>query len=96
VGSPHRSIEARRIVVTARGRGLGRATLELVLEHAFTELGGHRVWLDVMIGNARARHVYESAGFVHEGVLRDALLIDGEHRSLAVMSVLEPEWAKRR
>jgi len=91
----HRSIELRRIVIGPRGRGLGRSALELVLEHAFGALRAHRVWLDVKVHNERARRAYAGAGFVHEGVLRDALLTDGVFESLAVMSVIEPEWTGR-
>jgi|SRR5215218_4940108 len=85
----------RRIVIGPRGRGLGRRALELVLEHAFGALCAHRVWLDVKVHNERARRAYAAAGFVHEGVLRDALLTDGVFESLAVMSVIEPEWTGR-
>ena len=79
-----------------RGRGLGREVLALVLDNAFGELGAHRVWLDVKPHNERALGAYRAVGFVHEGVLRDALLTEGEWESLAIMSVLEHEWSERR
>ena len=44
---------------------------------------------------ARARHVYERAGFVHEGTLRDALLIDGTWVDAHVMGILADEWRER-
>jgi diamine N-acetyltransferase len=91
----HRGIELRRIVVLDKGRGVGRRVLELTLEHAFGELGAHRVWLDVMPHNQRARRAYAAVGFVEEGLLRDALLVGGAYESLVVMSVLEPEWRRR-
>jgi diamine N-acetyltransferase len=91
-----RSIELRRIVIGPKGRGLGRRALSLVLDHAFGGFGAHRVWLDVKVHNGRARRAYAAVGFVDEGVLRDALLSDGGFESLAVMSVLEHEWATRR
>ena len=80
--------------VAARGRGLGREALELVLDHAFGELGAHRVWLDVKVDNERARRACAAAGFVDEGVLRDALLTGGRVESLAVLSILEHEWSR--
>src|SRR5262245_48613499 len=67
------NVELRRIVVGERGRGVGRRALALVLEHAFGTLGAHRVWLDVITHNERARRAYAAAGFVHEGVQREAL-----------------------
>jgi diamine N-acetyltransferase len=91
----HRNVELRRIVIAPRGRGLGRRALALVLDHAFGTLGAHRVWLDVKVHNERARRAYAAAGFVDEGILRDALLTDGVFESLAVMSVIEQDWAAR-
>ena len=49
----------------------------------------NEVWLDVKPHNERALGAYRAVGFVHEGVLRDALLTEGEWESLAIMSVLE-------
>ncbi|MGI5129235.1 GNAT family N-acetyltransferase [Pseudonocardia sp. CA-107938] len=90
--------ELRRIVVwpDARGTGAGRATLIAAADHAFARPGTHRLWLDVKAGNAIARRLYAGAGFVEEGVLREAMLeTDGSWSSLVVMSVLDREWAAR-
>jgi diamine N-acetyltransferase len=87
----HRAIELRRIVVTRPGQGLGREALGLVLDHSFTTLGAHRVWLDVKVHNERARRAYGAVGFVEEAVLRDALAGEDGYESLLVMSVLEDE-----
>jgi RimJ/RimL family protein N-acetyltransferase len=93
LSSQHRSVELRRIIVERKGCGLGRQALRLVLAHIFEALGAHRVWLDVKIDNERAQRADLAAGFVREGVLRDALLTDGRYESLIVMSVLQPEGA---
>lgn len=90
----HGSIELRRIVVLGshRGRGIGRSALHALATRAFDVHGAHRVWLDVKTDNARARHLYRSAGFTEEGVLRDASREpDGSYSSLAVLSVLAGE-----
>ncbi|MER6914389.1 GNAT family protein [Streptomyces sp. NPDC000594] len=78
------------------GRGLGTEATRLVLAHAFETLGLHRVSLEVYAFNPRARRVYEKAGFVAEGVLRGALLWEGERIDATVMSVLAPEWRHHR
>jgi len=96
VGGENRSIEIRRIVVNERGRGLGRRALELIVDRAFTRHRAHRVWLDTFTWNERAEHAYAAAGFVKEGVLREALLKNGRFESLVVMSVLRGEWEARR
>jgi diamine N-acetyltransferase len=42
---PNKCVELRRIVIAHPGQGRGRAALTLVLDHAFDDLGAHRVWL---------------------------------------------------
>lgn len=79
-------------MVAEKGRGHGRAALRLVKERAFGELGAHRLWLDVKEENARARRLYESEGFVSEGVLRDSFWTGEGYESLVVMSILESEY----
>jgi diamine N-acetyltransferase len=89
-------IEFRRYVVWEPDRGIGLAALPLVLAHCFDELGTHRVWLDVMPDNARARRVYERAGFRKEGLLRDALRRpDGSLVPLVLMAITAAEWRSR-
>ncbi len=79
-----------------RGRGFGSESISLVLAYAFGEppdgLGLHRVSLDVLSINPRARVLYESLGFVEEGRLREAHR-DGEYWCDAiVMAILEDDW----
>jgi RimJ/RimL family protein N-acetyltransferase len=88
-----RAVELRRLAVTEKGRGHGRAALRAVMASAFGEHDAHRLWLDVKPHNERALALYRSAGFVEEGLLRDALYHDGRFESLIVMSVLRPEWS---
>ncbi|HEV2093415.1 MAG TPA: GNAT family protein [Rubrobacter sp.] len=89
---PGRILCLKRLMVSEKGRGYGRAALRLLGERAFGGLGAHRLWLDVKEGNARARGLYESEGFVKEGVLRDSLWTGEEYESLVVMSILESEY----
>ncbi|MEE6271780.1 GNAT family protein [Georgenia sp. MJ206] len=79
-----------------RGRGLGTEATRLILEHAFATVGLHRVSLGVFAFNPRAQHVYARAGFVVEGVEREAHRFDGEWVDSILMAVLDHEWAARR
>jgi diamine N-acetyltransferase len=94
--SPNRSLELKRIVITQPGQGLGRRVMDEILCKAFDELSAHRLWLDVFVHNARARHVYRSAGLVEEGVLRECVKQPDGYASLVVMSMLEDEYRARR
>ena len=90
----NRSVEFRRVVVTEKGKGYGREVLRVVKQMAFEELKAHRLWLDVRERNERARRLYESEGFVSEGMLRECVSVGGGWESLVLMSVLEQEYRK--
>lgn len=77
---------------SGQGRGLGTEATRLIVGYGIEELGLHRISLGVYAFNPRARRAYEKAGFTVEGVLRDALLWDGEWVDEVVMSVLARDW----
>jgi len=72
IHSKDRNIELQRIAMAEPGRGLGSEVLHAVMEKAFGEFGAHRLWLDTYFDNARARHVYRSAGFSEEAYCGNA------------------------
>ena len=90
----NRSLEFRRVVITEKGKGYGREVLQVVKKMAFEELKAHRLWLDVRENNGRARQLYESEGFVAEGVLRECVSVGDGWESLVLMSLLEQEYRK--
>ena len=92
VASPHRSVRLQRIVVATPGQGVGRFMMAGIMEYVFRELKAHRLWLDVFETNTRAQHVYESLGFRREGILREAILRDGEYHTQWLMSILDREY----
>ncbi|KAB2972837.1 GNAT family N-acetyltransferase [Streptomyces sp. SS1-1] len=79
-----------------RGRGLGTEATRLIVGHGFEQLGLHRIQLEAYGHNARALRVYEKAGFVREGVRREADFRDGRWLDWVLMAVLEQEWAAHR
>ena len=70
------------------GRGYGTEATTLVLDYAFGTVGLHRVELSVYSFNPRGQRAYEKAGFVKEGVRRQALQWEGEWHDVIVMAVL--------
>ncbi|MBH5334485.1 GNAT family N-acetyltransferase [Streptomyces pactum] len=60
----------------ARGRGVARALLHAAADEARRQ-GATRLTLRVLGHNAPARRLYESEGYVVEGVLRGEFLLDG-------------------
>jgi putative acetyltransferase len=76
------------ILPEARGRGGGRALLEVIAEHARVS-GAHKLELDVWPDNARAVRLYASAGFEVEGLRRAHYRRrDGSLRSALLMARL--------
>ncbi|QUL55305.1 GNAT family N-acetyltransferase [Paenibacillus tritici] len=78
-----------------QGQGYGREALLLMLEYGFGILNLHRIELEVYSYNARAAHVYESIGFVHEGVRRQTLFYNHEYHDVVMMGMLESEYRER-
>jgi RimJ/RimL family protein N-acetyltransferase len=75
----------------ARGHGVGARATALAVEHAFTELGLHKVWLTVHAKNGRAIAAYARAGFQVEGVLRDEFIFRGERVAAVYMGRLRAD-----
>ncbi|MEU9557577.1 GNAT family N-acetyltransferase [Streptomyces fumanus] len=73
-----RQIQGLAVAVAARGRGAGRALLRAAVEEA-RKLGARRLTLRVLGHNTAARKLYESEGFVVEGVQPEEFLLDGTY-----------------
>lgn len=76
---------------TGRNRGLGTEATHLMVDYVFDQLDDppvNRIALEVYDFNPRAAAVYEKAGFRREGVLRQALLWDGDFHDAIVMSIV--------
>jgi RimJ/RimL family protein N-acetyltransferase len=87
----------KRFAVASPGQGFGRRLLAEIVDWVFENTLTHRFWLDHIVTNDRARHVYEASGFRREGISRQAYILrDGTRTDLAVMSILKPEWQASR
>jgi RimJ/RimL family protein N-acetyltransferase len=85
ITNQNQNIEFRRVVISDKGKGLGRETLKLVKKVAFEQLNAHRLWLDVRYKNQRAQNLYKSERFVEEGILRECILYNDNYESIIVM-----------
>jgi len=81
------SIYAMYVSSEARGRGVGRALLARLIEHAKTWDGVERLNLTVTVGQDSARQLYRSAGFRLFGTEADALRQDGESQTMEYMTL---------
>jgi RimJ/RimL family protein N-acetyltransferase len=76
----------------ARGKGYGTDAMRVLLRYCFMELNLNRVGLTVFSYNTRAMTSYRKVGFQQEGVMRQAILRDGEYHDIVLMSILRSEW----
>jgi diamine N-acetyltransferase len=62
-----KSVEFRRVVVSAKGRGVGQLAIAQMEHFCRTQLSRSRIWLDVFEHNHRGRHIYEKLGYQKYG-----------------------------
>ena len=74
------------------GRGLVTLACRALIDHAFGELGLHRVTICAATGNVRSRAIPERLGFTEEGRLREADRTASGYPDLVVYGLLEQEW----
>lgn len=84
--------EFTHVIIDKKGVGYGREGLKLLIKWAFELKNFHRIWIDCKDYNSVALHLYESLGFVREGLLREILLTDGVYENLVVLGMLEGEY----
>ena len=70
----------------------GRLVLETSLRMAFAEMNMNRIVVEVLVGNDRALHLYESIGFKREGLLRERAWHSAGPRDAIALSLLAAEW----
>jgi ribosomal protein S18 acetylase RimI-like enzyme len=73
-----RMIRGLAVAEEARGLGAGRALLRAAVEEARRQ-GARRITLRVLGHNTPARRLYESEGFVVEGVQPEEFFLDGAY-----------------
>jgi ribosomal-protein-alanine N-acetyltransferase len=78
------------------GQGLMSEAIALVLTHAFTEMGLHRVEANIQPDNTASLALVAKLGFVREGYSRRYLKIRGRWRDHERWAILVEDWRARR
>ncbi len=76
-------------------KGYGGEVTRLMVEYAFDTLNLNRIQLHVFKDNKAAVKVYEKAGFIVEGILRQAMYHNGRYCDFYVMGILRETKAAK-
>lgn len=88
---PHNESMGFRIALAGEGlfgQGYGSEATRAVVDYGLDTVGLHRISLEVVEFNTRARRAYEKAGFREEGTMRDAWNWDGVRSNVILMAVV--------
>jgi len=72
--------------------GLMREAMSAVIDHAFGELGLHRLEADTDPQNAASLGLLERLGFKQEGLFRERWLVNGKRADSVMLGLLRPDW----
>ncbi len=72
-------------VSAERGKGLGAAAIQLLVDHAFRDLGLRRLYSFILSDNERSIKVFSKCGFAVEGELIGHAFKRGEFKNVVVM-----------
>lgn len=90
----HRRAEYGRFLIAEehRGKDYGRDALLTLLHFAFTTLGLHKVYGEILTRNAGALELCETLGFHRAGVLFDHVFKEGQFWDVTRVAVLADSW----
>ncbi len=71
-----------------RDQGLEQDVMSTLVRFGFEQMNLHRIYLRTLADNERAVHLYEKAGFRHEGCWRQAEFRHGRYHDVLWMSIL--------
>ncbi|MBK8608790.1 MAG: GNAT family N-acetyltransferase [Chitinophagaceae bacterium] len=77
-----------------QGRGIITGCCKALIKYGFTELGLNRIEIKCGVGNDKSRAIAEKLQFKHEGILREAELLNGKFIDLHLYSMLAAQWNK--
>lgn len=81
--------------VAFEGKGLVTRACQVMIDHAFNELGLNRVVISCAPENQRSRAIAEKLGFTQEGILRQSDWLKDGFVDQVVYGILASEWRSR-
>jgi len=81
---------------TYEGHGIMTRSVAALSDHAFGPLALNRLEIRCVVENAKSRAVAERLGYHQEGILREAYLLHGRFRDIALYAMTAGEWESSR
>lgn len=75
-----------------KGKGVAKEATNLVIEYAFGVLGLNRIYLFTETENFAAQKLFESVGFVKEGLIRQDIMSHGKLVDRFAYGYLREDW----
>ena len=76
----------------AQGKGYAREALQCYIKWMFDKLGIHRITLECYSTNTRAIRFYRKMGFRKEGILREAVLLNGKYHDIISFGMIKKDF----
>ncbi len=76
-----------------QGRGYGKPALQMMLDYVFNTMNFHRLEAEVMAFNKKGKELFEKAGFIQEGSLREAKYFNGRYYDILRYGLLRKEYS---
>ena len=78
------------------GKGICTLVLDMVLEHAFKNLGLFRVWTGTAVTNKGMQRAAEKCGFKGEGIFRGGIFLQGKFENVCTYGILAWEYLENK
>jgi RimJ/RimL family protein N-acetyltransferase len=83
------------LTADVRGKGVATAATRLLTEYGFDTIGFHRIEALVVASNVPSLKVLKNAGYMQEGVMREASLQgDGSREDMVLFAAIRSDWGK--
>lgn len=79
---------------SARGKGIGKQSITLALKYCFESMGMFCITAHVLSFNRASLALFESCGFVKEGILRSRVIKNKERYDLVSFSITYSEFTQ--
>jgi RimJ/RimL family protein N-acetyltransferase len=83
------------LTAEVRGKGVATAATRLLTEYGFESIGFHRIEALVVSSNVPSLKVLKNAGYMQEGIKRDACCQDdGTREDMVLFAAIRTDWGR--